>query len=926
MRPRMVQEDERTTDHYRFHLKVLYLLSILSLSLHATAGRRDEISQPLNKSWNYFSGWLDGKEIDVRDSGTADNVNIGSRDDQNNFELDFGVDGGKNEKRNEREREKESTRERREIKEGRIGSVEFVHPKLKTDIEKDKGDPNNPWVWLTSFSRIPVEAIQEFCSATRDYCPPGREGAQGAPGLPGFKGQKGDHGLNGNTGLKGSRGHRGSIGPVGPRGPKGEDGRAGLPGLDGRDGLPGELGLDGVPGRNGLDGIPGVDGIPGTPGMAGVPGTNGRDGLKGSTGPRGPVGPVGERGLPGPRGRAGDDGLAGRPGTPGICAWKVAGACDEMEHLMIPPSISSTTEGTRPVIVKERENLKLTCAVSGDPKPVVSWSRTDNLTIIDGQTLRMSNVIGGVLNITHISREHMGTYACVANNGIPPAATQLFMVHVYFSPTVIVREQVVGGWAGELLTLECIVEAWPEPVNYWEKDGKLIQVDENHEIKQSKGRLQYKYISTLVLTLRERKDEGTYYCVSKNEIGVTRGNIQLYKRDPNRPPPPKSTGKLEFEYFGDRAPELLGFQDICPKQEPCPDCASMGPLRCEGSARIFGVGISAFDPSLPGIFNRSEDCTLETIGKPVFKKYTPDQQGGWMMDPSPRDPTNHHKIWTISGGLTTGERSTIQEFPDEDRFRSEQASRNHSLRIPFMGTSNVVYNGSFFYFSEEKEAIVKMDLSTHELRCLPIPREKQKDLMEPNLRCEDVKKREGPEFLTRLYPEMGGRVFVDLAIDENGLWAIMAMKENNNTLVLKISAWNFELTWAWNITLNHNLVGDMFIACGVLYAVDRTDTRDTKIRLALDLYTHQMLEIELPFTNPFRHTTMLGYNPRKDNKDRTNRPSGFLYTWDGGNQLTYPIKYHDIGYKEPPPLTTEPSETGSFTNPPTYIGLKLPEK
>ena len=27
-------------------------------------------------------------------------------------------------------------------------------------------------------------------------------------------------------------------------------------------------------------------------------------------------------------------------------------------------------------------------------------------------------------------------------------------------------------------------------------------------------------------------------------------------------------------------------------------------FRCEGSARIFGVGISAFDPSLPGITNR----------------------------------------------------------------------------------------------------------------------------------------------------------------------------------------------------------------------------------------------------------------------------------------------------------------------------------
>ena len=111
------------------------------------------------------------------------------------------------------------------------------------------------------------------------------------------------------------------------------------------------------------------------------------------------------------------------------------------------------------------------------------------------------------------------------------------------------------------------------------------------------------------------------------------------ERDPNRPPPPKSTGKLEFEYFGDRSPELLGFEDICPKRPPCPDCANMGPLRfflleknifknihiaviqrCEGSARIFGVGISAFDPSLPGITNRTEDCTLETIGKPVFKR------------------------------------------------------------------------------------------------------------------------------------------------------------------------------------------------------------------------------------------------------------------------------------------------------------------
>ena len=75
-----------------------------------------------------------------------------------------------------------------------------------------------------------------------------------------------------------------------------------------------------------------------------------------------------------------------------------------------------------------------------------------------------------------------------------------------------------------------------------------------------------------------------------------------------------------------------------------------------------------------------------------------------------------------------------------------------------------------------------------------------------------------------------------------------------------------------------------------------------------------MLEIELPFTNPFRHTTMLGYNPRRDPRDSTRRPGGFLFTWDGGNQLTYPVKYHDIGYKEPPPPVTDPPETGAYTD------------
>ena len=45
-------------------------------------------------------------------------------------------------------------------------NVEFIHPKLRDEMPTngEGGDPENPWVWLTSYSRVPVHIIH---SATR---------------------------------------------------------------------------------------------------------------------------------------------------------------------------------------------------------------------------------------------------------------------------------------------------------------------------------------------------------------------------------------------------------------------------------------------------------------------------------------------------------------------------------------------------------------------------------------------------------------------------------------------------------------------------------------------------------------------------------------------------------------------------------------
>lgn len=103
----------------------------------------------------------------------------------------------------------------------------------------------------------------------------------------------------------------------------------------------------------------------------------------------------------------------------------------------------------------------------------------------------------------------------------------------------------------------------------------------------------------------------------------------------------------------------------------------------------------------------------------------------------------------------------------------------------------------------------------------------------------------------------------------------------------------------------------MFIVCGVLYAVESVTERSTKIRLALDLYRNTVLEdANLSFTNPFKRTTTVGYNHR----------SKELYTWDKGNQLTYPTRYHEIGYN-----ISSSEKTDDALNPEKHTGYDIIE-
>ena len=104
-----------------------------------------------------------------------------------------------------------------------VASVEFFPNPQPTQ-------ESSSHVWLTSYSRVPLPALKEYCFSAKQYCP---------AGIPGEPGAKGDAGSPGPRGTSGQRGPTGPPGHPGPQGPKGETGESGL---DGREGLPGEPG------------------------------------------------------------------------------------------------------------------------------------------------------------------------------------------------------------------------------------------------------------------------------------------------------------------------------------------------------------------------------------------------------------------------------------------------------------------------------------------------------------------------------------------------------------------------------------------------------------------------------------------------------------------------------------------------------------
>ena len=153
--------------------------------------------------------------------------------------------------------------------------------------------------------------------------------------------------------------------------------------------LPGPPGLPGPKGDKGSRGRRGHRGQSGNKGDQGIMGSPGKSGKQGIMGPVGPEGDVGLKGQKGDMGPAGMPGVKGEPGE----------------------SISAPVVAVSPktLTVNEGGSASFQCSVSGNPNPVIAWSKTN-------RQYSRSMVSGGKLLFKNLRGSDSGTYNCSAVN------------------------------------------------------------------------------------------------------------------------------------------------------------------------------------------------------------------------------------------------------------------------------------------------------------------------------------------------------------------------------------------------------------------------------------------------------------------------------------------------------------------------------
>lgn len=232
-------------------------------------------------------------------------------------------------------------------------------------------------------------------------------------------------------------------------------------------------------------------------------------------------------------------------------------------------------------------------------------------------------------------------------------------------------------------------------------------------------------------------------------------------------------------------------------------------------------------------------------------------KGMWSKDTS----RGSGKVYIFNG---TND-DTIHEFPSvQDFTRSPGMSLSKELKLPsaWRGTGQVVYNSHAYYTNQAEEImVVKYDMKNNSVTDSAV------------FPVQDAVPVYG------LTPE----TLVDLAVDEEGLWAIYATQQNDRQISLaKMDSNSLDIEQMWDTNCPRENAEAAFVICGTLYVVYNTmQPGRSRVQCVFDV-NDMVTNEEAPlvyFPKRYGAHSSLKYNPQEQ----------LLYAWDDGYQILYKL-------------------------------------
>ncbi|NWR68222.1 OLFL1 protein, partial [Centropus unirufus] len=257
------------------------------------------------------------------------------------------------------------------------------------------------------------------------------------------------------------------------------------------------------------------------------------------------------------------------------------------------------------------------------------------------------------------------------------------------------------------------------------------------------------------------------------------------------------------------------------------------------------------------MLNASCDHVLEGIKSLKVVKKTGDKHGSWMKDPGKK----HAKIYLLNGSVN----NVILEFENIMTFMESNhtlKARRITLPFPWEGTGHILYQGFLFYHRYG---------SLNEIIKFNVQKRKVTDQMQlPGA---------GKIPAYQLSPSTK----IDLAVDEQGLWAIHAEPEaEGNIVITKINHVTMSVEHTWDTSCNSKDAEAAFMACNTLYVVYNSPSGGTsRVQCVYDVLdavkTYEIPVLHFP-KRQGSHST-IHYNPKEKQ----------LFAWGDGSQIIYKL-------------------------------------